>query len=195
MKLLSICTKISASSIFLLLLCGCMSFEYTGRDFPPLKAGSVPVYFKNEKLIPAGKYTIIGRAVIETGIRTEMEDIQDCLLDEAASRGADAVCLVSVKTVEVGLYADDADYEGPNAPGSNPYNLTPDGAPIQTNLSGQRIEFKEERSSARKVIVKALFLKDSQAVKKLRSAQEKELEKLIDQSGNKGGKVTPAQSK
>ena len=189
-------SRISLSSFLLLLLCGCMSFEYTGQDFPPLQAGKLPVYFKNQKLIPAGKYTIIGKAVVKTGIRADMEDIQDLLLEEAAIRGADAVCLISAKTV-AGSQEEETYYSGPNSGWGNRYNLTPDGAPIQTNLDGQRIGSLPggDSSSPQRIIVKALFLKDSQIVNKLRAAQKEELRKLTASPENTDSNPSPAQSK
>ena len=187
-------SRISLSSFLLLLLCGCMSFEYTGQDFPPLQAGKLPVYFKNQKLIPAGRYTIIGKAVVKTGIRADMEDIQDLLLEEAAVRGADAVCLISAKTV-TGSQEEETYYSGPNSGWGNRYNLTPDGAPIQTNLDGQQIGSLpgDNSSSLKRIIVKALFLKDSQIVNKLRAAQKEELNKLTGSPAIKESKSSSTQ--
>lgn len=191
MKLFS---RISAGCVLLLLLCGCMSFEYTGQDFQPLAAGRLPICYKNQKLIPAGRYTIIGKAVVKTGIRADMEDIQDRLLEEAAARGADAVCIISSKIIE-GNPDGDAYYEGPDSGWGNRYNLTPDGAPIQTNLDGQRIGRLDGDfgSSVKRIIVKAIFLKDTQFVNKLRAAQKEELKKLTTGPAIKDSKSSSAQ--
>ena len=187
-------SRISVSIFLLLLLCGCMSFEYTGQDFPPLQAGRLPIYFKNQKLVPAGRYTIIGKAVVKTGIRADMEDIQDLLLEEAAVRGADAVCLISARTVR-GSQEEETYYSGPNSGWGNRYNLTPDGAPIQTNLDGQQIVTLsgDGGSSVKRLIVKAIFLKDSQTVEKLRTAQKEELNKLTGSPAIKESKSSSTQ--
>jgi hypothetical protein len=187
-------SRISVSSFLLLLLCGCMSFEYTGQDFPPLQSGKLPIYFKNQKLIPAGRYTIIGKAVVKTGIKADLEDVQDLLLEEAAVRGADAVCMISVQTV-TGSQEEETYFSGPNSGWGNRYNLTPDGAPIQTNLDGQQIDYLpgDSGSSVKRLIVKALFLKDSQTVEKLRAAQKKELNKLTGSPAIKESKSSSTQ--
>ena len=187
-------SRISVSSFLLLLLCGCMSFEYTGQDFPPLQSGKLPIYFKNQKLIPAGRYTIIGKAVVKTGIKADLEDVQDLLLEEAAVRGADAVCMISAQTV-TGSQEEETYFSGPNSGWGNRYNLTPDGAPIQTNLDGQQIDYLpgDSGSSVKRLIVKALFLKDSQTVEKLRAAQKKELNKLTGSPAIKESKSSSTQ--
>ena len=186
MKDFSLFTRLAAGFLFLLFLCGCVNFEYTGREFAPLKRGIVPAWYQNKKQIPSGKYTIIGKAVIESGLKADMEDLQERLLEEAASRGADAVCLVSAETVYKGLYANDAYYTGPSSNWTMPFNLTPDGAPIQTNLSGERItqnadrtDFAGENGAAKRLIVKVLFLKDKAALEKFLSERKEHLDKLI----------------
>ena len=186
MKDFSLFTRLAAGFLFLLFLCGCVNFEYTGREFAPLKQGFVPAWYQSKKQLPAGKYTIIGRAVIESGLKADMADLQERLLEEAASRGADAVCLVSAETVYKGLYANDAYYTGPSSNWTMPFNLTPDGAPIQTNLSGERItqnadrtDFAGERGAAKRLIVKVLFLKDKAALEKFLSERKEHLDKLI----------------
>lgn len=189
MKNFSLFPRLAAGFISVLFLCGCINFEYTGREFAPLKRGIVPAWYQSKKQMPAGKYTIIGRAVIESGFKADMDDLQERLLEEAAARGADAVCLVSAETVYKGLYADDAYYTGPSSNWTTPFNLTPDGAPIQTNLSGERImqnadrtDFKGERGAAKRLVVKVLFLKDSAALEKFLSQRKEHLDKLIQVS-------------
>lgn len=186
MKIFSHFSRLAAGFLFLLFLCGCVNFEYTGREFAPLKQGIVPAWYQSKKQLPSGRYTVIGRAVIESGLKADMEDLQERLLEEAASRGADAVCLVSAETVYKGLYADDAYYTGPSSNWTMPFNLTPDGAPIQTNLEGERVTqnadrttFAGERGAAKRLIVKVLFLKDKAELEKFLSKRKEYLDKLI----------------
>ena len=57
MKDFSLFTRLAAGFLFLLFLCGCVNFEYTGREFAPLKQGFVPAWYQSKKQLPAGKYT------------------------------------------------------------------------------------------------------------------------------------------
>lgn len=195
MKFFQDLLKSAACSFLLLLLCGCMNFEYTGREFPPLPQGKTPVWFQNKKLLPAGKYTIIGRAVVETGIKAEFEDIQEKLLEEAALRGADAVCLISTRTITRGMYDSDSYFDGPTDNDTNRLNLTPDGSPIQTDLSGQRIVLKGERGGTRRIIARALFLKETAALDKYLAARKKQLQDILQDPVPGNGKKLPEKKK
>ena len=202
MKIFSHFSRLAAGFLFLLFLCGCVNFEYTGRAFAPLKQGKVPAWYQSKKQLPAGKYTIIGRAVIESGLKADMEDLQERLLEEASSRGADAVCLVSAETVYKGLYENDAAYTGPTSNWTTPFNLTPDGAPIQTNLAGEQVtqnagrtDFAGERGSAKRLVVKALFLKDTAELNKFLSDRKEHLDKLIKNSAPDAAKESSPEKK
>ena len=195
-------TRLAAGFFFLLFLCGCVNFEYTGKEFAPLKQGIVPAWYQSKKQLPAGKYTIIGRAVIESGIKADMEDLQERLLEEAASRGADAVCLVSAETVYKGLYAEDSYYAGPSSNWTTPFNLTPDGAPIQTDLAGERISQNADRTdlagetgAAKRLIVKVLFLKDKAALEKFLAERKEHLDKLIQSPAPAAAKESAPEKK
>ena len=202
MKLFSHFLRLVSGAVCLLLLCGCVNFEYTGRAFAPLKQGKVPAWYQSKKQLPAGKYTIIGRAVIESGLTADMEDLQERLLEEAASRGADAVCLVSAETVYKGLYAEDSYYAGPSSNWTTPFNLTPDGAPIQTDLAGERItqnadsiNFAGERGAAKRLIVKVLFLKETAALEKFRAERREHLDNLIQSPAPTAAKESASEKK
>lgn len=85
-------------------LCGCISVDYTGKSFPE---SSRVRYFKERELIPAGEYGIMGRAVVTVRPRTHWDDIQKRILDEARSRGADAVCLTESRSVRHAIFEND----------------------------------------------------------------------------------------
>ena len=112
------------------------------------------------------------------------------------------VCLVSAETVYKGLYADDAYYTGPSSNWTMPFNLTPDGAPIQTNLEGERVTqnaarttFAGERSAAKRLIVKVLFLKDKAELEKFLSKRKEYLDKLIQSPAPAAAKESAPEKK
>ena len=168
-----------SASAFLaaVLLAGCMEFEYTGREFAP--SMRLPKYYEKKEALPPGEYEIIGRAKITFPASRDREDVRIRLLDEAAARGADAVCQVSAKEIRVGLYGSDGEFSGPSDPKLDRYNLTPDGAPVQENLAGETVSLQPEARTALKIVVKALFLKNRKELEKIISDREKQLDKII----------------
>ena len=171
-------------TIFLMLfagifLAGCMEFEYTGREFAPLTGVREPKYFQKKDDLPPGMYEIIGRAKITAPDSCDSEDIRIRLLKEAASRGADAVCLASVSRIQVGLYESDGQFSGPSEHSLNPGNLTPDGSPIRENMAGKTVELTAETHKAVKVVVRALFLKDREVLEKTIAERKKQLDRII----------------
>ena len=93
-------------------------------------------------------------------------------------RGADAVCITSEKVIYRGIY-ESGDDMAPSDRQINPYNLTPDGAPIQISLNGRNASLPAESTGAPQLIVKALFLKDKAAVEKTVEQRRKQLDALI----------------
>jgi len=160
-------------------LAGCMEFEYTGREFPSLAGARMTKFFEKKDDLPPGAYEIIGRAKIIAPGSCDREDIRIKLVEEASRRGADAVCLVSVSRIEVGLFEDDGRFDGPSERTMNPYNLTPDGSPIQDDMAGKRVGLDAETHKAVKIAVRALFLKDKKALEKIISEREKQLDRII----------------
>ena len=162
-----------------MVLAGCMDFEYTGREFASLSGVRMPKYFKKKDDLPPGMYEIIGRAKVTAPESCDREDIRIKLLEEAARRGADAVCLASVSRIEVGLFESDGQFNGPSDHSVNPYNLTPDGSPIRENMAGKTVELTAETRKAVRIVVRALFLKDKKVLEKTISEREKQLDRII----------------
>jgi len=162
-------------------LAGCMEFEYTGREFSSLAGVRMTKFFEKKDDLPPGVYEIIGRAKIIAPDSCDREDIREKLLKEASRRGADAVCLVSVSRIQVGLFESDGQFGGPSERMMNPHNLRPDGSPIRENMAGKTVELNAETHRAVKVVVRALFLKDREALEKIISEREKQLDRIISQ--------------
>lgn len=166
------------------LLSGCMRFEYIGGEYAPLSEGKEPAFFLKRDKVPAGQYTIIGRAVLVVPGGTDPEDVKLRLLDEAASRGADAVCLVSQKKISEGLM-EETQFSGPQSYNINPYNLTPDGARIKEDMNGETVDLKKDMQGTVKVIFKALFFKNKEELEKINAQRKKQLDDLIDPASRK----------
>lgn len=168
-------------SLFALLLLssGCMRFEYTGREFAPTPDDKVVKYFKNIKDVPAGVYSIIGRAELTADDSVEQEDLKEKLLSEARSRGADAVCLSSVRKQEYGLFESDGYSMGPNALSMNPYNQTPSGEQLELDMDGNVTKLKSERYKGVEIVIRALFLKNKKQLESIIAQREKQLDNLI----------------
>lgn len=172
---------ISIIFIFLLLLAGgCMQFEYTGREFAALPAGSYPKFYNSVKTVPAGVYVIMGRAELTASGSDHWEDIQDMLLAEAARRGADAVAVVSKRAKWTALYDDESANDAPSDSKVNPYSLTPDGAEIKVDLAGNPVGLPAEHRARVRIIVRALFYKNKVQFEKIVSDREKQLDQLIN---------------
>lgn len=196
MNIFRMTAKFSAAVALLLFICGCMEFEYSGREFAPLAPGESPAYFESRDKIPAGKYTVIGRAQIVAKERTDKEDIKLMFLDEAALRGADAVCVVKVSKIKIGLFESDGEFAGPSSGSDRPFNLTPDGAPVQDSLDGTTTDryltgepavLTSEHNTATRMLVKALFLKDKAVLEKIISEREKQLDAIIGKPASQPG--------
>ena len=164
----------------LLMVSGCVNFEYTGQEFSSLPAGELPKFYASRAAVPAGVYAVIGRGVLTTGLQEEYEDIQDVLLEEGARRGADAVCIVSTRKESIGLFASDGEFDGPSDKLADPFNLTPAGAAVQVNMAGDPVNLPAEQTGRKVQVIRVLFFKNKEAVQKIISGREKQLEQLIN---------------
>jgi len=125
----------------IILLCGCTtSFDYVGRSFPEKSADAPIAYFTKASQIPANKYKLMGRGLLTAPDEFDKYDIKEALVAEARKRGASAVLLVSRKKfLAAWCAAGDTAFAGPNPYKTNPYNLSPDGTPQETDSFGNRV--------------------------------------------------------
>ena len=167
----------SAAAVLALLAAGCVNVDYVGQNFDPLPDEAPVAYFTARSEIPAGKYRIIGRAKIKTTRKHfDKYDIREFLIDEARSRGADAVALVSVKKIKIGVYeheaSDDLDISlSTKHRGSLPAHET----------FGEPATLKGEAHGRREVHLQALFLKDREALEAVLARRGRELDQLVKQ--------------
>ena len=174
----------------LLLAAGCVDFDYVGREFPPTPESEPVVYFINREQIPPGEYRIMGRAVITAPDGTDGYDIQDLLMKKARAYGADAVCLVRTRKVDVGLFSrNDNTPAGPQQP-LDPANVDFKGAPSTAEAEreeyGEPVVLAGEKRARQEVVVEALYLKNKAELEKLAAEQDRELNEIL------GEKAEPA---
>lgn len=172
----------SVAAAMLAALCGCAKFEYTGREFAPIPEDTPIAWYTQKNPVPAGKYRIIGRGelIFDNGDMDNF-DIEERLLEEARKRGADAVMLQSMTIKNVGSY-DTAENMLPSASSAITPTIAvmPDGSPAEVNSFGDALPLTGETSTNKVVYVRAVFYKESAAVRKLideQSLQLLELEK------------------
>lgn len=166
-----------AAAALALLTAGCVSVDYVGQEFDPIPEGTPVTYFSGRDEIPPGKYRIIGRAHIKTTRKHfDKFDAREFLIDEARSRGADAVALVDLKRIKVGVYerdeASDLDISLPSKHGS--------GLELHEEF-GKPTELRGETHSRREIHLRALFLKDREALEEILARRGRELDQLVKQ--------------
>ncbi|MDD3887140.1 MAG: hypothetical protein PHI35_09725, partial [Victivallaceae bacterium] len=138
-------------------LTGCVSYDYVGRQFEPLPEDAEIVYYNDRSDVPQGKYGVMGRITMTGPDNFDAYDIKDELLAKARDYGANAVCVMSVKTVKVGTYEISNDgFSGPVNP-YNPANVNPDGSPIQVDSFGREVRLGGETRFRYEVRVAAIF--------------------------------------
>ncbi len=79
-----------------LLFVSCVSVDYMGKSYAPTK--EVDLYFSMEEV--ARPHEIMGEAHAEAPEGIELKQIQERLLEEARSRGANALVIVDVGKLE-----------------------------------------------------------------------------------------------
>lgn len=167
----------------LLLTAGCVKIDYVGREFTPTPQSEPVAYYLNREEIPPGQFRIIGRATLTAPDGTDGYDIKDELLAKARTCGADAVCQVRARKLDVGLYdREEPDPFPPQKP-IDPANTAFQGAPslqeVEKAEYGDPVKLKGEENSRKEVVIQALFLKKKAEVEKLIAAQEKEVNRIL----------------
>ena len=74
-----------------LVLSGCIRSVYNGQEFPALPEGAPVAIFRNNGRMPEGKYEILGYLRLSANEGTTESEFREKLIEEASSRGADAV--------------------------------------------------------------------------------------------------------
>ncbi len=146
--------KIQTCIILAIMMGGCVS-SYIGQRYEP----TTKVTVVSGKIPP--QYKIIGKdARSFPGSYTGYE-IKQKLIDEAKSVGADAIHIVSSKSIETGSYSmpsgDSPGFDPTSASGAGNWN--PDGTKLSTNSFGQTSDQQLKTVKTYETIVKAYFLR------------------------------------
>ena len=135
-------------------------------------------YYTERSDVPVGKYTIIGKATLTAPAdKMDSYELREYLVDQARAHGAEAVCLVEMKNIKVGLMpAGEGSGDGPSNSQTNPDNVNAAGAPLATDSFGNQVTVQSETRYRWEVEVKALFFKDKAAVETIMSERRAKLE-------------------
>lgn len=168
-----------------LLVSGCIDLEYVGQEFEATPMSRPVALFQNRTEVPPGEYRIIGRATLTAPDGMLGYDIQEKLLDTAREAGADAVCLVSTKRVNVGTYQiENSSFSPPGTLRLNPGNRSADGSMREINTFGSRASsVRGEERSRIEIVVKALYLKNRKELARILAERGRELEELEELGG------------
>lgn len=164
-------------------LAGCMQIDYVGREFQPTPESESIEYYQTREQIPPGEYRIIGRATLTAPDGTDGYDIRERLLEKARACGADAICQVRARKIDVGVYdREETDPFPPQKP-LDPANTAFRGAPSTVEAEraeyGDPVKLRGEGLSRQEVVVQALFLKKKAEVEKLIAEQESEIDQIL----------------
>lgn len=140
------------------LAAGCSNLTYVGQKFAPTPAGKKVEIFSGRAAMPADKYTIIGKITLEGDLSLNKYVVDKDLVTCARSVGGDAVCIVERRDLKRGAYTSNQEQHGAKPVKASAELLEEYGAPEP--LQG-------EKSSRHVIQMRALVLKDKEAVNKL----------------------------
>ncbi len=157
--------------------CGCARVDYIGKTFP---VSSAPVlWYESRSELPAGRYAVIGKAVVVTGnTPEEFYDACEDLRRDAAGRGAEAVCFAGSETyTDFGLLYREDDFqrfgsrESPYAPLKNE-SISPSVTEREYASAKEIGNIPSGVYSDERKAVRALYLKDRDKVQEALAAED-----------------------
>ena len=84
--------------VVLLISIGCTTTDYVGKTYP--KTDRVEIFFNIDEI--KHEYEVMGQIKAEAPEEIRFEDMEKKLVEDALARGADAILIGELKTVEVG---------------------------------------------------------------------------------------------
>ncbi len=119
-------------------LCGCISENYTGRQYPPTQIDKI-TYYNSTNDVPETKLVRIGRCVITAPDTYSGKRLKDAAMKKAAEVGADAVAYYDFKKIDTGEVTLPASRTRGDANVSgkwDQFGRTTDSSPIYTDSFG-----------------------------------------------------------
>lgn len=148
--------------VLLLLLAGCMSFDYVGQSFAPKSDSAVVTVFKGRAQIPADTYRIIGRGTLTGPASEDDYDRLAALREEARKHGADAICIVESSVKAAGYYPrSDGAFAPPLSARVNADNLNSRGEAWEIDSFGKVQTLNSKEKVRYTFETKCIFLKKS----------------------------------
>ena len=123
------------SVLLLVVLTGCVQYDYVGQSFPPNENGTVTFYEK-ENAVPRENLLLIGRMTMTCDEYLDKYEVEEKLMEKARQYGADAVSIVSETKVAENTQVNEAMAEFSSSD-IDPAGEDAAGVPYQVNSFGK----------------------------------------------------------
>ncbi len=171
------------------LMCGCVSVDYVGQQFPEIEEDEPVVIFRQNSDYPAADYKVIGRATFNAPDGYSSIELDDKIDDTARNYGADAVKMVSFERVLIGSdYIQPSTSQQPVSITQGTTGLRNDGAQMYTDSFGDQVSMAGSRVDRYEMIAKTLFLIKRTRYEKL----EREFEKARQENDTRPTMFNPS---
>lgn len=161
--------KLSGAAALMLALAGCISSEYTGREYPSTEARNV-TFYQSLKEVPETKLVRIGRCVVTSPDNYSGEDLKQAAIKKAAGVGADAVAVYDFKKIDTGEVtlpvSGSTDDDLPSGKWSG-LGRTADDSPIYTDSFGDTGTLKTVSKPVFELRLRLIFFRDRNKEQKM----------------------------
>ena len=191
------CVLAAAAGTVLAFAAGCTSFDYVGRSFAPRPEEAQVSLFRERNAMEEGKYAMMGRGVLTAPEHYDRYDIDERLRELAREHGADAVLIVSSRTILRSFNVPEgrSGFAGPVSRSANPTNSAPDGQPLAENSFREQLSpetyggtttlrSKRERYGRRLTETSVIFYRNAEEMRKLRQDQKKKIDDAASSSAS-----------
>ncbi len=182
--------KLSGAAALMLALAGCISSEYTGREYPSIETRNV-TFYQALKDVPETKLVRIGRCVVSSPDNYSGEALKQAAIKKAAEVGADAVAVYDFKKIDTGEVtlpvAGSTDGDMPSGRWAA-MGRTADDSPIYTDSFGDTGSLKTSSQPVYELRLRLIFFRDRNKEQKMPivvKAKQVEPDKKADASAKK----------
>lgn len=180
-------TMITVAAIAL--LCGCVSVDYVGQQFPEIEEDELVVIFRQNSDYPASDYKVIGRATFNAPDGYSSIELDEKIEDTARGYGAEAVKVISVERLLIGSdYIQPSSSQKPVSITQGTTGLSNDGAQLYVDSFGDQVSMAGSRVNRYELVAKTLFLIKRTRYEKL----EREFEKTRQENDTRPTMFNPS---